>query len=525
MPFGSIRTIKLLVAGLFLSATTSHIRGNNLEIIGIELLRTVDPSLQGAGVHVAHVESNLGGSPPAFEVNPSAVGQPASLFTYISGTGTATAYPNSVGFDSWHAIAVGNLFYGTTNGVAPMLSHVDNYEAGHFYQTFISTPLRPSIPARIVNQSFVLTSIQQQTVDQQYDNYAGQRNVLFVSGVGNGAVTGNGGFVNAPATCYNGIGVGAKDGPSSFGPTLDNGRSKPDLIAPGTATSWSTPLVSGGAAVLMQAGGRGDGGPATNDATDIRTIKALLLNGAIKPTNWSHTSTRPLDTNYGAGVLNVFNSYSQLTGGKQSFIESTTHSNDDLQLLGTNLNNIASLSGWDLANINSTVSQARVNHYYFELTNVASGGYTVTATLAWNRRLNESDVNDLNLFLYDLSGNLVAASTSSVDNVEHLYLPQVPPGRYDLQVWKRGGSGNSGTETYALAFEMFTMPLQIQQSGTNIALSWPLAPTGFRLQATTNLATPSIWSNVTGPVTVTNGLNVVTLPAANTIQAFRLIRP
>ena len=66
----------------------------------------------------------------------------------------------------------------------------------------------------------------------------------------------------------------------------------------------------------MQAALRGDGGSDTNSAADMRTIKALLLNGAIKPADWTNNPPSPLDTRYGAGVLNVFNSYEQLAGGK-----------------------------------------------------------------------------------------------------------------------------------------------------------------------------------------------------------------
>ena len=47
------------------------------------------------------------------------------------------------------------------------------------------------------------------------------------------------------------------------GPTLDNGRSKPDIVAPGTVISLTAPYVTGAAAVLVQAGARGDGGTNT----------------------------------------------------------------------------------------------------------------------------------------------------------------------------------------------------------------------------------------------------------------------
>ena len=113
-------------------------------------------------------------------------------------------------------------------------------------------------------------------------------------------------------------------GNSSVGPTVDNGRAKPDITAPASATSFSTPLVTGAAAVLMQAGLRGDGGGNTNAAADIRTVKALLLNGAVKPADWTNNPPSPLDPRYGAGMLNVFNSYEQLAGGKHGYIVSTS---------------------------------------------------------------------------------------------------------------------------------------------------------------------------------------------------------
>jgi len=74
----------------------------------------------------------------------------------------------------------------------------------------------------------------------------------------------------------------------------------------------------------MQAALRGDGGSNTNAAFDMRTIKALLLNGAVKPLGWTNSNSSPLDARYGAGVVNVFNAYEQLAGGKHGFIASTT---------------------------------------------------------------------------------------------------------------------------------------------------------------------------------------------------------
>ena len=102
--------------------------------------------------------------------------------------------------------------------------------------------------------------------------------MLFVSGAGNGVNP-----PQAPSTAYNGICVNAISmSPATSGPTSD-GRSKPDLTAPGNETSYSTAEVSGAAALLLQAANRGDGGAGTaTSAGDIRTLKALLLNGATQ---------------------------------------------------------------------------------------------------------------------------------------------------------------------------------------------------------------------------------------------------
>src|SRR5204862_3877198 len=100
---------------------------------------------------------------------------------------------------------------------------------------------------------------------------------------------GNGGSVQSPSTAYNGISVGAFGGSSSVGPTL-NGRCKPDLTAPEGLTSFSTPQVAGAAAILLQAAARGDGGSgSTTDLSDIRMVKALLLNAAQKPAAWTNS--------------------------------------------------------------------------------------------------------------------------------------------------------------------------------------------------------------------------------------------
>jgi hypothetical protein len=259
------------------------------------------------------------------------------------------------------------------------------------------------------------------------------------------------------------------------------------------------------------------------------------LNGSIKPAGWTNSNSSPLDARYGAGVLNVFNSYEQLAGGKHGYIVSAGVSSGGAHPPTGDSGTVGALSGWDFNSISSTsggiLSSATdgVNHYYFNVTNGSgNAAFTLTATLVWNRQQNQTNINNLDLFLYNCANsNLVACSTSRVDNVEHIFLPKLAQGRYDLQVLKNGGSDTvSDSETYALAFEFFSEPLQIAQAGTNAAFSWPVYPAGFTLESATNLASPAVWTanNIPPPV-VTNNQNYILLDATNPARFFRLRRP
>jgi hypothetical protein len=521
--------VKLPVLIIFISAATAL--AADIDTVGGTLLHQVDPTLQGTGIPAAQPEAP-NGTAGAFEVNPSAVGQPTNLFTWIASGGTASTYTNSLGIESTHADAVGMNFYGPINGVAQQVSHVDNYDADYFYNNFIANGF--PISARVVNQSFIfnasngghLPTNEEQTIESDYDDYAVRYGVLFISGIGNG------GGVYPSGTSYNGIGVGVYPGTSSYGPTTD-GRSKPDLVSPGGGlTSFSTPFVSGSAAVLIQAALRGDGGTNTTAANDNRTIKTLLLNGAVKPVDWTNGTATPLDARYGAGVLNVFNSWHQLKGGQHPSIESTSVSSGSPHPPGANANNVPALTGWDFNSLtNADGSHDRINHYYFNLP--GSNSFTLTATLTWLRPHSPllggmAGINNLNLFLYNTANsNLVLCSTSAVDNVEHIFLPSLPPGRYDLQVQKNPNGEVSSAETYALAFEFFNITLNIVQTNANATISWPLAPAGFQLESVTNITPPVTWSPVTAPVSIdTNASqNLIVLPITSGNQFFRLQRP
>jgi len=440
MRYRQVLVIVLVIWGLAAHAA-------DLDSTGVNFLRSLDPSLQGSNVAVIQAEAPV--SSDLFEVNPTVVGQPFSHFTWLSSSGTATTFPNAVGGESFHANNVGDAFYGVTAGVAPGVAHVDNYEASFFYDMRVVTGT--AIAGPIANQSFLFNG-PSTPADITYDHYAARFATLFVNGAGNGGL-----LTNAPATSYNGITVGAYGGSSAVGPTPD-GRSKPDITAPASLTSFSTPVVSGAAAVLLQAALRNDAGPGTaSRAGDLRTLKALLLNGAQKPDDWTHVAPAPLDARYGAGVVNLWNSYRQLRGGRQIFqTNSTGSASTGTHPAATLTNSLPTRHGWDQNTIANSVSQLSVNHYLFDLRNASNRTFTLTATLVWLRQTNNVSINNLDLFLYNAtSDTLAGASQSSVDNVEHLFLTNLPPARYDLQVLKNGSISSRITqsETYALAFE------------------------------------------------------------------------
>jgi hypothetical protein len=424
-------------------------------------LFSTGPTFNGAGVPVAQVEADFFG-PNQFEVSPTAVNQPASLFTYISdaATVTGTPPPNTAGIESGHADSVGNIFYGGNGfGIAPGVSHVDNYEVNHFINSVITASSPPNIRAKVINQSFVATdvngqAIQDPVIDQAYDNYVARYNKIIVSSAG-------GPKPGSPSTAYNSISVGASDSTIVAGPTVD-GRSKPDISAPGGDTSYSAPFVAGAAADLVQAGNQGYGGWFTaSDATDAQTIKALLLNGATKPGGWTHTPVTPLDPRYGAGVVNFSGSLSQLEGGEHSYSASTNTTLGGPHLPPNGHGMIEpSASGWGLNSISTGALTDSVNHYEFALTQSGSSSISLTATLTWERHLNQATINNLDLYLYNLDTHtLVDQSISGVDNVEQLFTTNLPAGHYDLEVLKHGGTPGvtpgdvSNGETYALAFD------------------------------------------------------------------------
>ncbi|MFN9027782.1 MAG: S8 family serine peptidase [Akkermansiaceae bacterium] len=218
--------------------------------------------------------------------------------TFVNKTNTSPTTSN-------HANNVATFFY-STSSLLPGTSAttVDVYSADHWLNAgFLKTGTtnEPAIESRAIqNHSWIATSgdtVVFEEVNQRLD-YAIDRDG-FVSVVGEN----NGSSTALPLLLgqgYHTIAVGRTDGLHSYSTTTIDGigRIKPDLVAPGSATSYSTPMVSSAAGILYQ---KLQASPYSLTGADLpRTIKAMLMASARKDTvsGWNNTTPRPLDEIY-----------------------------------------------------------------------------------------------------------------------------------------------------------------------------------------------------------------------------------
>ena len=162
-------------------------------------------------------------------------------------------------------------------------------------------------------------------------------------------------------------------------------------------------------------------------------MKAIIMAGATKDSipTWSNTTTRPLDSVFGAGQLNVYNSYRILEAGETSGVIS-------VPITSTAVN--SGLQGWDFG---SSITPGSPLHWNFNIVEPIS---EASILLTWNAQYRDSFGNftsslslanmDLRLFQSNngVLGSEVGASLSTIDNVEHVYLRNLSAGGYTIQV-------------------------------------------------------------------------------------------
>jgi len=408
----------------------------------------------GVGIRVGIVEAPSSGNYLPDITNPEFVGK-----TFTPGSGASGAIT--------HATTVTRRFVGTASGMATGVTDITVYEANDWLGRVLGFDTDPVAPGNqkaaplshsdftVMNHSYVGRATNVTVADaieynRRLDLVVDRDNVTMVVAADNGSTSP---IPRIFAPSYNTITVGLTDGGHSSGATTLNGsgRIKPDLVAPhGTTTdnsftSFSTPFVSSAATILRHKGNNMGGNAALNEVT-----KAVLLAGATKDEfgGWSNTPTQPLDSTFGAGELNIYNSYNILDGGEFNGTNSIMTAPDIPDM------------GWDYVD---SITTSESLFYNFD---IVSPSADASIILNWNVNISDGggvldydtmDFANLDLQLYNSAGgvlgSLVAESISTVDNVEHLYLTGLATGEYSIAV-----QGISGTTDYALAWNITAVP-------------------------------------------------------------------
>jgi len=404
--------------------------------LGIENIPT------GAGVRVAQVEVPDGEGDYGPNQGASAEYSTKNFIEMSGSTGTST-----------HANTVAKNFYGNATSMAPGIVDVHLYEVNHWLTTgFLrgtsaasTPPLTPPAGLRIINNSWVGDSPSLAYVRR--GDYAVQTfDLLMINGVNNSSAAAS----NDPlmSHMYNGVSVGKSGGGHQTGDTLVDGpgRMKPEIVAPGSQTSYATGTVSSVVALLYETAATMTVAGGAANASRSEVIKAVLLAGAEHRSAWTNNpatsganrgvTSRPLDNEMGVDRVNIDRSHMIMTGGPFAGSASVPGSAS------------AGHAGWALESVG-------LNSSAYWRFNVPETADEVSILTTWHRRMPigfpAGDVADFDLELWrvDETGGLVAlvgnaglpyfnegnvVSNSSVDNIEHLYIKNLQAGAYVLEL-------------------------------------------------------------------------------------------
>ncbi len=357
--------------------------------------------------------------------------------------------PGQTAAVSGHSTGSAVRFFGSGSS-SPGTDNIDVFSAGYWLGSAGLNLTSNRDPAnqsyKVSSHSYIIRSnsdfgtTEATSLLHRLDYYVDRNDSLVVVGSSNGRTTS---LPLGLAPSFNALSVGRSDGNHGAGPTTFyfEGRTKVDIVAPEGTTSGATPVVASVASLLA------DAANGNSDAVHVETLKATLLAGATKEqfSDWDRTTTRPLDERYGAGQVNAYHSFKIQEGGQ--FEGSAT--------LGGNT--VGDL-GWDYSDSLESTTLNPERYYRFE---VGNDQYLneLSIALAWNIDIADVDPSpfsftpsanlvNLDLELFDSTGNVVDASLSTVDNVEHIYLQDLAPGIYDLKL-----SGDADSD-FALAWRL-----------------------------------------------------------------------
>lgn len=386
---------------------------------------------------------------------------------------------------SSHAAGVGKLLYGT-NSMASGINLIHAYWADNWLQSgFLNYGAGKPLfsPSRIGNHSWVgnITDVATVTnILRRMDWVIETDEYLQIVGTLNST----GANYNLLSAGYNVLAAGKTDGNHSTGsPSIDStypsGRTRTEIVAPFTFTSSSTPAVAATAELLINTGHSNPGlstdpvETSTSNRNDdtiynaerSEVVKAALLAGADRYTQNTSTTANIIDyrvavTNqtdngmdgrFGAGQVNVYNSYHIIAAGEQNSSQDGGAGSTGIGAFGFDYD--PSFGGANGSN--------NVASYYFT---TATDPILLSAALVWHIDINGGNgpnfsgtatFYDLDLYLYDVTGNqtLLVNSTSQIDNSENIWISLSANKNYLLQVIPKAGQSDFNWD-YALGWRL-----------------------------------------------------------------------
>lgn len=426
----------------------------------------------GAGILIGQVESPLGIDHDGNEATPkvnSWVPDPAA--SGLRGVNIVNHQDGIEGIYSGHATAVARRLAGRgrNQGLVSDIAELRVYSTGHYLGGALlqtrrfTAPL--ASPLRVVNHSWAGNGSNSEIL-RRTDWLTEKDEVIQVVGVRNAKDKVNGSYM---AAAVNAIVVGRSDANHSVGtPPVDEiyvgGRARPHLVAPLKTGSAAAPTVASAVALLLQVAADPNlssqgqplinrGGVRIHDAGRSEVMRAVLMAGASRTTrNSSHGDIagyrdtaenqmqNGLDRRYGAGQVNVYNSWEILTAGEQEVV-----------LLPC---------GFDYEPV---LAVGEVRDY--QLPAFSAGGQ-LAATVSWNLLFPPApaDSIDLSARLNRLELSLIEAgdegdiivttSASPADTTQTLYQALQPGVSYRLRVTR--ADSVDGGQDYALAWHVIT---------------------------------------------------------------------
>ena len=403
----------------------------------------------GAGVEVAQVEASgaAGYAPDTTHVD--FVGKSFTLMSGSSGI-------------SGHATNVGRRIYGTGSyGISPGTDTIYVYSASGWAQSNYlrvgtgSNPASPPGNVSLFNNSWIGSfgnaSIDSQAV-RRADWSIDSSNVMMLNGVAN-----SGDHSPLMSFGFNCVSVGILSGTHVGGEVPSgydtSGCQIPLIVASQSTTSDATGVVSAATSLIVETAETHPNTAGNFFATLSETTKAVLLTGGKHEGPWTNNpetsgvnrgrTSQPIDDMLGVGTVNVDRSWQVMAGGQHGSSTSTSG------LVP------APYAGWET----STVTTSQSKYILFDVHSLAD---EVSIVLTWHQTVNSKfsgySIANLNLQLWGFeSGSLVditgdaglsifsagnVVSESSVDNVEHLFIKNLAPGEYVLEI-SRTTSGNS----------------------------------------------------------------------------------